>query len=128
MDRITDEIKGIAQKYKSINKVVLFGSRGDNNSASDYDIAVFSDNTDASEETRFAEDIDNIKTLHKIDIVFIKERHLNTELYRNIIKDGVTITDKFQIKLNNYTKALARLHEGIDASKKKSTTLPCATE
>ncbi|MCC8136419.1 MAG: nucleotidyltransferase substrate binding protein, partial [Ruminococcus sp.] len=81
-------------------------------------MAVFSDKIDISEETRFADDIDNIKTLHKIDIVFIKERHLNTELYQNIIKDGVIIMDKFQIKLNNFTKALSRLHEGINDSKK----------
>lgn len=120
MDKVTDEIKNAALKYKKINKVMLFGSRarGDNNSTSDYDIAVFSDNMDFSEEARFTTDIDNIKTLHKIDLVFIKERHFNTELYRNIMKDGVTIMDKFQIKFNNYTNALSRLHEAISDSKK----------
>ena len=34
-------------------------------------------------------------------------------LSQNIIKDGKTIVDKFEIKLNNYRNALSRLHETI---------------
>ena len=119
MDKVTDEIKQIGLKHKKIRKIVLFGSRarGDNTPASDYDIAVFCDNTDISEEINISNDIDNIKTLHKIELVFIKEKHLDTEFYKNIIKDGVIIMNKFQIKLNNYTKALARLHEAIEDAK-----------
>lgn len=119
MENVLNEIKEIALKYYSINKVVLFGSRarGDNTDKSDYDIAVFSDNIDSLDKIRFSEDMDNIKTLNKIDIVFIKDRHKGTEIYQNIKNDGVIIMDKFQIKLNNYKKALERLHEAIEEEK-----------
>ena len=50
---------------------------------------------------------------YKIDIVFIKAKHINTDLYKNIMNDGVVIMDKFQTKLDNYTNALARLNESI---------------
>lgn len=119
MDKVLNHIKQVALQYKSINKIILFGSRarGDNTDKSDYDIAVFSNNMDISEQNRFLDDIDNIETLNKIDVVFIKEKHINTDLYKNIMNDGVIIMDKFQIKLNNYKNALARLHESIEESK-----------
>lgn len=119
MDKILDYIKHTALQYKSINKVILFGSRarGDNTNKSDYDIAVFANNIDFSDECKFSDEIENIKTLSKIDVVFIKEKHIGTELYQNIINDGVVIMDKFQTKLNNYTNALARLHEAIEEEK-----------
>ena len=115
MDKVLNEIRRIALNYKNINKVVLFGSRarGDNTDKSDYDIAVFAD-MDCSDECKFKDDIDDIDTLYKIDIVFIKERHIGTEIYENIMKDGVIIMDKFRTKFNNYQNALARLHESID--------------
>lgn len=116
MDKVLNAVRDIALKYHSVNKVVLFGSRarGDNTDKSDYDIAVFSSGMDVAEKISFSEDIDKIKTLNKIDLVFIKERHTETELYLNIKNDGVIIMDKFQIKLNNYRNALARLHEAIE--------------
>lgn len=119
MDKVLDYIKHIALQYNSINKVILFGSRarGDNTDKSDYDIAVFSNNINISEQSKFLDNIDNIKTLNKIDVVFIREKHIGTELYQNIINDGVIIMDKFQTKLNNYTKALVRLHEAIEEEK-----------
>ncbi len=119
MDKVLDYINRTALQYKSINKIILFGSRarGDNTDKSDYDIAVFSNNIDVSEQSKFLEEIDNIKTLNKIDVVFIKEKHIGTELYQNIINDGVIIMDKFQVKLNNYKNALARLHEAIEEEK-----------
>lgn len=115
MDKVLNEIKNIALKYRNINKIVLFGSRarGDNTDKSDYDIAVFSKNMDFVDECKFADDIDNIETFYKIDIVFIKAKHINTDLYKNIMNDGVVIMDKFQTKLDNYTNALARLNESI---------------
>lgn len=119
MDKVLDYIKHTALQYNSINKVILFGSRarGDNTNKSDYDIAVFANNIDFSDECKFSDEIENIKTLSKIDVVFIKEKHIGTELYQNIINDGVVIMDKFQTKLNNYTNALARLHEAIEEEK-----------
>ena len=115
MDKVLNEISRIALDY-DINKVVLFGSRarGDNTPKSDYDIAVFAHNMDISEQAHFLEEIDNIRTLNKIDVIFIKKRHIDTELYQNIMNDGVDIMNKFQIKLNNYKNALSRLHEAIE--------------
>ena len=118
MDKVLNEISRIALDY-DINKVVLFGSRarGDNTPKSDYDIAVFAHNMDISEQTNFLEEIDNIRTLNKIDVIFRKKRHIGTELYQNIMNDGVDIMNKFQIKLNNYKNALSRLHEAIEEEK-----------
>ena len=115
MDKVLNEISRIALDY-DINKVVLFGSRarGDNTPKSDYDIAVFAHNMDISEQTNFLEEIDNIRTLNKIDVIFIKKRHIGTELYQNIMNDGVDIMNRFQIKLNNYKNAVSRLHEAIE--------------
>ena len=124
MDKVLSEIKNIAIADKRISKVILFGSRarGDNTPQSDYDIAVFSD-MDAYMQSEFSERIDNIKTLNKIDIVFIKERHIDTELYKNISAEGKIIMDRFVIKLNNYKNALARLHESIiDSDKYENLT------
>lgn len=119
MDRVLKEIREISLNYNNITKVVLFVSRarGDNTSKSDYDIAVFSHNMDISQQAKFLDNIDDIKTLNKIDVVFIKEKHIDTDLYQNIATDGVIIMDKLQIKLNNYKNALARLHEAIEESK-----------
>lgn len=120
MDKVLYNIGQIALRYKNIKKVVLFGSRarGDNTEKSDYDIAVFADNMDFSKQAEFKNDIDNIETLCKIDLVFIKEKHIGTDLYKNIINDGVIIMDKFLNKLNNYKNALSRLHESIADAKK----------
>lgn len=124
-DPVTEQIKSISLKYRNINKIVLFGSRarGDHTPNSDYDIAIFSNAMEHAEESRFLNEIDNIKTLSKIDPVFMKERHIGSELYKNITRDGVTIMDKFQTKLENYKKALARLHESIADSKRFANNL-----
>ena len=55
MDYVLNEIKNIALAHKGVNKVVLFGSRarGDNNSKSDYDIAVFAHDLSYSEQSLF---------------------------------------------------------------------------
>lgn len=124
-DYVIEQIRNISYKYKNITKVLLFGSRArkDNAAKSDYDIAVFSDAMDISEQISFLENIDNIETLSKIDVVFIKEKHINTELYKNIMKDGVAIMDKFQIKLNNYKNALSRLHEALQEAKDNASLI-----
>lgn len=115
MDKVLDKIKYVSLKYHNINKVVLFGSRArkDNTQTSDYDIAVFSNNLPVSEKSAFLDGIEAIETLNKIDVIFIQKRHIDTEIYKNIVNDGVIIMDKFQIKLNNYKNALSRLHESL---------------
>ena len=112
-------------KYTNINKVVLFGSRarGDHTLNSDYDIAIFSNAMEHVEQSKFLSDIDGIRTLNKIDVVFIMERHVDREFYKNIMKDGVTVMDKFQTKLENYKNVLARLQESIAESEKFADNL-----
>jgi len=116
MNNILNEIKTIALRFSKIKKIILFGSRArkDNTNFSDYDIAVFAEQLDDREKESFLSEIDDVNTLNKIDIIFIDKRHINTEIYKNIMKEGITIVDKFQIKLNNYNKALLRLHEAIE--------------
>lgn len=126
MDKILNEIGNISLSY-NIKKVVLFGSRarGDNTSKSDYDIAVFHNHMDNSEKMRFLNEIEDIETLNKIDVVFIDEKHISSELYANIKNDGVNIMNKFQIKFNNYKNAVSRLHESLEEFENNSelTTL-----
>ena len=126
MDRVLAAIRNIALKYSDINKVVLFGSRArkDNTQTSDYDIAVFANDFSVEQKSLFLNDIDAIDTLNKIDVVFIEKRHIDTDLYKNIMRDGVDIMDKFATKLNNYKNALSRLHEAVEESKEnKSLTV-----
>lgn len=118
-DTVIAQIKEIAAKYKSIQKIVLFGSRArqDHTPQSDYDIAVFAPVMTEAEWSLFLNEIENIDTFHKIDMVCIKERHKNTELYDNILRDGVILMDKFTTKLQNYQNALARLQESLEEAK-----------
>jgi len=113
LDTVLKAICKIAKEYPDIRKVVLFGSRarGDFNDSSDYDIAVFGG--DQNERMHFQARIDDIDTLLKIDILFVSDRIIGTPIYENIRKDGIILMDKFQTKLENYTNALARLHEGL---------------
>ncbi len=118
-DTVIAQIKEIAAKYKAIQKVVLFGSRArqDHTPQSDYDIAVFAPAMTQAEQSLFLHEIENINTFHKIDVVCIKERHKNTELYDTIQRDGVILMDKFTTKLHNFQNAVARLHEALEEAK-----------
>jgi predicted nucleotidyltransferase len=89
-----DEIKKVSSKYRSIQKICLFGSRAReaNNKHSDIDIAVFADNFEDFYE--FKGDIDFIvNTLLKIDITLVSK---DTEEYllKQIRADGVVIYEK----------------------------------
>lgn len=90
---IIDEIREIAIR-DSVNKIVLFGSRarGDNRQTSDIDLAIFCDK-ESQYESKIYFDLDDIETLIKLDIVFIKE-NTNKKLLENIQKDGVTLYEK----------------------------------
>ena len=118
-----EEIKRIASKYKNINKVILFGSRarGDNTPKSDYDIAIVSNNLLESDRCSFLNEVEDIETLNKIDLIFVHERHKNTEIYENILRDGVEIVNKFDNKRTNYKNALLRLHESLEESKENDS-------
>lgn len=113
MDNVIARIIDITKKYKSVTKVILFGSRarGDNTLKSDYDIAIRM--IGSCDKNSLLDEIEHIDTLYKIDVVFI-ENTTGKSLIDNIKKDGVVVMDKFGIKLNNYEQALSRLHEAID--------------
>ena len=85
MDNVLSHITNIGREFNI--KVVLFGSRArmDNTPKSDYDIAFFT-----PLNFKVLEEIDNIETLHKIDVVFIDE-NTDAKLLENIEKDGVIL-------------------------------------
>lgn len=88
-------IENTARETAAINKVVLFGSRarGDGNSKSDFDIAVFGSLTKDDKailESRFKFDA---PTLQKIDIIFF-DTCKSTKLKENILKDGIILYEK----------------------------------
>ena len=91
MDRVLERIKEISLQYK-VDKVVLFGSRarGDHLSVSDYDIAVFENHLSALDKARLRDDVDEIETLKKIDIIFVQE-NFTDELMESIKRDGVIL-------------------------------------
>ena len=92
--KIEEQIRSIAQKYPSIHKVVLFGSRarGDHRERSDIDLAVYT--SDGKDVTPFYFEIhDDTSTLLKFDIVFINSSTDKKSLHE-IEKDGVTIYEK----------------------------------
>lgn len=98
MDRVIGQIERIARKYK-LKKVVLFGSRArcDNTDISDYDIAVFADQLSEIDKARLYNDVDEIETLKKIDVIFI-DQNVTEALIKNIIKDGVIIYEQAKSK------------------------------
>ncbi len=110
MDNILNSIAIICASYK-VNKAMLFGSRsrGDHNLKSDYDIAIW---CNESQRQKITSDIDNIDTLYKIDVVFVND-NTNKDLLDNISKDGFDIMDKLQTKIENYKNAVQRLKEAI---------------
>ncbi len=99
MDNVINQIKKIATKY-NIDKIILFGSRarGDHSPVSDYDIAVFSNFLSAIDKACFSDDVGEINTLKKIDVVFVYEA-LNDDLMKNIKKDGVIIYEQIEDKI-----------------------------
>ena len=87
-ERVLRDISVFAKKY-SINKVILFGSRGDNTERSDIDIAVYGGNFDS-----FYWDIkEKVHSLLSFDVVEA-DKSISEELKQEIEKDGVVIYEK----------------------------------
>ncbi len=112
MDNIISQVKHIGEKF-NFTRIVLFGSRarGDNNSNSDIDLAVFA--KDCRDEGAFRSALEEIDTLLKFDVVFITNT-IEDEFFKNINRDGVVIVDRFKTKLENFQRAAERLKEAID--------------
>lgn len=82
------------QKYNTVEKAVLFGSRarGDGNERSDYDVAIYGE-LSANEKTALRYNVqEELPTLHKIDLVFMNEAK-PPKFIANIEKDGITFYD-----------------------------------
>ena len=91
MDHVLERIKEISLQYK-IDKIVLFGSRarGDHSLVSDYDIAIFANHLSALDKAHLRDDVEEIETLKKIDIIFVQE-NFTDDLMESIKRDGVII-------------------------------------
>lgn len=94
MDNVLEQIKEVSLQYK-VDKLVLFGSRarGDHTPVSDYDIAIFENQLSALDKARLRDDIDEIATLKKIDIIFVQENSTD-ELMESIKRDGVILYEQ----------------------------------
>lgn len=114
MKQLMDAIAVSGKKYSTISKIILFGStaRGDAKPNSDIDLAVFTTEESLHEQARFTEDVLNLESLKKFDIVFIDD-HTEAALLENIYKEGKVIMDKLETKKENFGQAIARLKEAI---------------
>ena len=95
----------------------MFGSRarGDNRPNSDIDLAVYG--MPREKQTPFWIDCDDLPTLLKLDISFIRDG-MDAKFLQNIEKDGVELMDKFQEKYDKLIAAVARLREALADYKK----------
>lgn len=102
MDRNIQDYKFIRQlqSLPYIEEIWLFGSRAreDHQERSDIDLAVicpYANNPDWENIMNIIEDAD---TLLKIDCVRFDKKHINRELYKNILKDRkiIYVKDKDQ--------------------------------
>lgn len=90
LEAVLPEIRAIGKKH-GVNRIVLFGSRarGDCHEKSDIDLAVYVE-TDPKKRARISLDLDDLHTLLKVDVVFMKPE-MNPELRANIECEGVVV-------------------------------------
>ncbi|MBE6064214.1 nucleotidyltransferase domain-containing protein [Clostridium cochlearium] len=90
---IIKDIIEVGSKYE-VNKITLFGSRarGDNKKTSDIDLAVYC-NEGFQDESKVYFELEDINTLLKFDIVFIKD-NTDKKLIENIEREGVIIYER----------------------------------
>jgi len=114
MEKLLAQIKKCADNYPNIYKIVLFGSRarGDYRVNSDIDLAIFSKGSNSLEMAKFTNDIEDLDTLFKFDIVFITPV-TDPRLLDNVKKEGVVIMELLSNKVENFKKAVERLSEGL---------------
>lgn len=120
--KIEEQIRSIAQKYPSIHKVVLFGSRarGDNRERSDIDLAVYT--SDGKDVTPFYFEIhDDTDTLLKFDIVFINSS-TDQKFLHEIEKDGVVVMNRAEEKTDKLREAIRRLEETLTEYRSNHST------
>ena len=111
MEELYNTIAILGKQYLA-EKIVLFGSRarGDNREKSDIDIAVFG--MPKENHVFFAQAVENLPTLLQFDIVFVSSE-TSALLLENIRKDGITLMNKFDEKLEKFSEAVNRLEEAL---------------
>lgn len=93
-DFILEEIAKIAEQY-GVERVLLYGSRarGNHSPVSDYDIAIYGKHISTADRVSLSHDIDEIRTLKKIDLVFLTDID-DTEFAQRIREEGVIIYEQ----------------------------------
>ena len=114
MEKLFEQVKKCASNYPNIYKIVLFGSRarGDYRPNSDIDLAIFSRSISNLEVANFTNEIEDLDTLLKFDIVLMTP-DTDPRLLENIKQEGVVLMELLSNKVENLRKAVERLSEGI---------------
>lgn len=114
MEELFEQVKKCASNYPNIYKIVLFGSRarGDYRPNSDIDLAIFSSSNSNLEVANFTDEIEDLDTLLKFDIVFMTP-DADPRLLENVKQEGVILMELLSNKVENFKKAVDRLSEGI---------------
>ena len=114
MEKLFEQVKKCASNYPNIYKIVLFGSRarGDYRPNSDIDLAIFSRSISNLEVANFTNEIEDLDTLLKFDIVFMTP-DTDPRLLENVKQEGVVLMELLSNKVENLRKAVERLSEGI---------------
>ena len=88
---VIQKLKSFFERYRFINKVMIFGSRarGDYGKSSDIDLCLFSKNMSSREFSKLKFKLDELPILYKIDIVHFEK--VDRKLQENIIKVGISI-------------------------------------
>lgn len=98
-DPVLREIIALATQF-NVDRILLYGSRarGDHSPLSDYDVAIFGEHLSATDRVLLSHAIDDIKTLKKIDLVYMNgNRH--DDFRRQILGEGVVIYEQAQNKI-----------------------------
>ena len=98
-EKLVVKLKEIFEKYKEIEKVILFGSRarGDNKYNSDIDICIVGAGVMHLTLAKINMDISEINTPLSFDILSFNELN-KEELIKNILKEGVVIYNGKEIR------------------------------
>lgn len=93
-DLVLNEIAKVARQF-NVDRVLLYGSRarGDHSQVSDYDVAIFGEHLSATDKVLLSHAIDEIRTLKKIDLVFMADNR-DDDFAQRILAEGVIIYEQ----------------------------------